>query len=717
MNVLQSASNRVRQLSKTHSNKDLDLLIHSILLFSCVLAFLASIPFPPLQIHSTNYFAFTCAQSFVVYTGLVYLSMGKTQSPRLQKAIVLITCAMCLFELVYNSHIGRFNMALGQTSLLYMLGVMYFSPRMTARQEVILKLSGMTMAMFALSLWFNTREHDLKIFNFHEYSFLEVSLFYVLSVLTLKKSKAVSKTVLDSKPKSFAIVKLLFVLIPLSTLAFSAIIQTVLDTRYPVMIPVVLALGASLFNTLVIVLKFKSLNKLRRDEARKAQQLSRQRDRLKTYLAALRHERNEVRELNQLLSAELDSSNLNLREAVKQAASERRKAIEALHAKMRLLSILSHDLKGPIGVISTLSNELIDLDSMDKGHAKSLRSVSSHLDSLLSDLIELGRVNRDAMQIQKTPTCLSDFFGDLAAFCKPITDAKGLEFVYESNLNGDEHVAVDQVRLKQALFNLMNNSVKFTSEGHLALRVQATALGQDRLFLRIKVSDTGPGISQAYLSTIFELFNQGAEHVSQTYGGSGIGLFVVKDLVSRMGGEIEVDSTVGVGTCFTVELTLEKPRQADIQERTGPEQESLQLSIDFGTPCVSQIWTGKRVLIIDDYDMGREICRLMVEKTGCEATEASTGQMGLEYLKRERFDLVLLDIQLPDTSGLSLAQRIREELGSQCPLIVGLSGEDPRTATAKSQEAGMNLYLEKPLKREDIHQISGLFHIIPARSA
>ena len=270
------------------------------------------------------------------------------------------------------------------------------------------------------------------------------------------------------------------------------------------------------------------------------------------------------------------------------------------------------------------------------------------------------------------------------ALVEPRAAEKGLRLVLTGQ---DAGVVVgDKFRLRQVLLNFLSNAVKFTAAGVVSVDVQRLGDRTQGQAFRIAVRDEGIGISPQKQATLFKRFSQADSTISRTYGGTGLGLAISRELIELMGGAIGCDSTEGEGATFWLELALPVGTQ-DVLEAVQP---PLRIS-----------YQGKRVLVVDDVAINRELCRVMLEQHGCEVVLADDGQGAIDAVRAERLDLVLMDVHMPLMGGIEATRAVRAE-GYQTLPILALTASGGAQQVQACLDAGMQGHLLKPLSPQDL---------------
>lgn len=352
---------------------------------------------------------------------------------------------------------------------------------------------------------------------------------------------------------------------------------------------------------------------------------------------------------------------------------------QASREKTTFISTISHELRTPLNGIVGLSRILLDtrLTPEQNNYLKTIYVSAITLGNIFNDVIEMDKIERRKVQLDNQPIDFTGFIADLENISGLLTQPKGLKFslVHEQPL--PRKIITDGTRLRQILWNLIGNAVKFTQQGEVVVRV--SYLSNDRLCF--EVEDSGMGIPQDEQEKIFAMYYQVKDQRGgKPATGTGIGLAVSRRLAQSMGGDITVSSQPGEGTCFT--LTINAPRIA--------EEMVAALNDELPLPAL-------HVLLVEDIELNVVVARSVLEKLGNSVEVAMTGEEALALFDPQEFDLVLLDIQLPDMTGLDVARTIHQRYaGQQLPPLIALTAnvlKDKR----EYFDAGMDDVLSKPL--------------------
>lgn len=376
--------------------------------------------------------------------------------------------------------------------------------------------------------------------------------------------------------------------------------------------------------------------------------------------------------------------------AARELEIARKAAERSLEVKESFLANMSHEIRTPITGVLGFSN-ILQRSGLRPDQEKLLGYIQSSGSSLLSivnDILDLSKLEAGMVRIEKVPFRLRELTEEVAAVLLPAAKEKGIQFSINIDPDCEEYLLGDPVRLKQILTNLVANAVKFTENGSVVISAHPVD-PSNNLILEFRVRDTGIGMSQEQLEKIFQRFEQGENDTTRKYGGTGLGLAISRNLAELQGGSISVESSPGVGTCFKVILPFE--RSAEI-----PQQIQEAIIMHFNKQY--------KVLIVDDNEVNRMLVEYMLTQWGVSHESASGGREAIDLLQKDRFHLVLMDIQMPDLDGYSTSRIIKSEL--QIPItIIAMTAHVMPGEKEKCQAHGMDGYISKPLQEAELNRV------------
>ncbi len=359
-------------------------------------------------------------------------------------------------------------------------------------------------------------------------------------------------------------------------------------------------------------------------------------------------------------------------------------AESAVKAKQQFLSNMSHEIRTPMNAIIGFTKVLLKTDITAKQieYLRAIKISGDALIVLINDILDLAKVDAGKMSFEQTPFKMSISISAMLHLFEPKIHEKNLSLVKDYDKSIPDMLVGDPVRLHQIILNLVSNAVKFTNRGSITISVMLLGQDDNSVTIEFKVKDTGIGISASKMDSIFENFQQASSGTSRLYGGTGLGLAIVKQLVEAQGGSIKVESKIDHGSTFSFILNFQKTK---IQ--TESETDLLKLEAD-----VKNI----KVLVAEDIKLNQLLMRTLLDDFGFECEIAGNGKIAIEMLKTKSFDIILMDLQMPEMNGFEATEYIRHQLKSDIP-IIALTADVTTVDLEKCKAVGMNDYISKPV--------------------
>ena len=371
-------------------------------------------------------------------------------------------------------------------------------------------------------------------------------------------------------------------------------------------------------------------------------------------------------------------------EAKSKADSARAIAEDAVKAKQQFLSNMSHEIRTPMNAIIGFTKVVLktELTEKQKEYLSAIKLSGDALIVLINDILDLAKVDAGKMTFEKTPFKMALSISAMLHLFETKIQEKNLILVKEYDEKIPQVMVGDPVRLHQIILNLISNAVKFTNTGNITVNVSMLTEDDEKAVIQFSVSDTGIGIPVDKMEHIFENFQQATSETSRLYGGTGLGLAIVRKLVESQGGNIHVKSKVDEGSTFSFTLPFQKTLN-------DAELETIIIERDAVIKDVN-------VLVVEDIALNQLLMKTVLNDFGFTCDIAENGKIAIGLLKENRYDLILMDLQMPEMNGFEATEYIRKNMKLTIP-IIALTADVTTVDLAKCKEVGMSDYLAKPL--------------------
>jgi signal transduction histidine kinase/CheY-like chemotaxis protein len=367
-------------------------------------------------------------------------------------------------------------------------------------------------------------------------------------------------------------------------------------------------------------------------------------------------------------------------------------AEKASKARAEFLSTVSHELRTPLNAINGITHLLIEDNPKENQlhYLNSLKFSGNYLLTFINEILEINRIESNNIEIEYIDFNIKQLLLDIKNSMTEIATNNNNRFVLEIDDNVPEMLLGDPTKLSQIFINLINNALKFTQNGEVRVVAKVVETGDDYARINFAVSDTGIGIPEDKQETIFESFSQGSIEINRKYGGTGLGLTIVKKIVDLLGGEINLTSEVGVGTTFDFELNLFNGKKEIILEKVN-------LYSD-------EVLKNKNILVVEDNKINQMVTKKMLEKKEIKCFIIDNGEEAVEIMSKENhFDLVLMDVHLPGINGTIATQKIRE-FDTEMP-IIALTAISLNENREMLLSFGMTDVITKPFEPENFYRV------------
>jgi signal transduction histidine kinase/DNA-binding response OmpR family regulator len=376
----------------------------------------------------------------------------------------------------------------------------------------------------------------------------------------------------------------------------------------------------------------------------------------------------------------------------------REEAEHSMRVRESFLANMSHEIRTPMNAILGFTRLLYDtnLNQEQKGFLDAIHFSGENLLTIINDILDLSKLQSGKMTFEKVAFNLNDLIKGVITIFKQKAAEKGLQLTYQIRQRVPHIVKGDPVRLNQVLTNLIGNAIKFTDKGYVHVDIDSGDVHDDRHQISFKVIDTGIGIEESKQARVFESFVQAGNDTTRKYGGTGLGLTIVKSIVELQEGKISLSSMPGQGSTFAVSLRFDKT-----------EQTQLKSSFDIEMNGSGESIKGASVLVVEDNAVNQLLVKKVLTKFGCKTDVAINGLKAIESLKTGKYDVILMDIQMPEMDGYEATRLIRTTFPAPvCNIpIIAMTAHAFHTEIEKSSAAGMNDYISKPFKQEVLFAI------------
>ena len=359
-------------------------------------------------------------------------------------------------------------------------------------------------------------------------------------------------------------------------------------------------------------------------------------------------------------------------------------AENAVKAKQQFLSNMSHEIRTPMNAIIGFTKVVLktDLTTKQKEYLDAIKMSGDALIVLINDILDLAKVDAGKMTFEKTPFKMKSSIAAMLHLFETKIQEKNLRLIQEYDNKIPKILIGDPVRLHQIILNLVSNAVKFTTKGKITVSVDLLHEDTDNVITQFSVTDTGIGIPEEKIGKIFENFQQASSGTSRLYGGTGLGLAIVKQLIEPQGGTIRVKSNLNEGSTFSFTLGFQKTN-------TDAELENEIMELDSEIKNI-------KVLVVEDIALNQLLMKTLLDDFGFDRDIAENGKIAIEKLKNKDYDIILMDLQMPEMNGFEATEYIRNTMNSNIP-IIALTADVTTVDLAKCKAVGMNDYLAKPI--------------------
>lgn len=392
----------------------------------------------------------------------------------------------------------------------------------------------------------------------------------------------------------------------------------------------------------------------------------------------------------------IDENNKKIEISMKMLEDAKEEAEKNARIKSEFLSIMSHELRTPMNAVLGMTQVIME-ENPRKDQLENLETIkisAQNLLDIINDILDYNRLESGKIFLEHKDFSLKNLMAKLFRIFSYSMKQKGLTLNYNYDSSLGESFIGDEIRLGEIITNLIGNAIKFTDSGAITVDIKKIGNKPNTSLIRFSVKDTGIGISQQNITNIFDSFTQEKTDTTRKYGGTGLGLSIVKKLLELMNGRIFVESKVGEGSKFYFEIELENSEKKFEQVIKEPESAPTKVNLS-------------KILIVEDNTVNQLVMKKMLKNTGIEIDIADNGKIGFEKVLQNKYDLVFMDLLMPEMDGYEATKEIRN-FNKDIP-IVALTADVMKGVEAKTKEAGMNNYLTKPVKKDELLKILSLY--------
>jgi PAS domain S-box-containing protein len=383
-----------------------------------------------------------------------------------------------------------------------------------------------------------------------------------------------------------------------------------------------------------------------------------------------------------------------LKEHEQEIVAAKEAAEQAAKVKAQFLATMTHEIRTPlngvIGMASVLQNT--SLNEAQRDHVDTILKSGQSLMVLINDILDFSKMESGKAKLELAPTSIQECICEVSDLLRSHAESKGIVLSVEVCSKMNSAIMSDGSRMKQVLLNLIGNAIKFTHEGEVRVSAKMLSVSETHTELKIEIADTGIGIPEDKIHGLFDMFSQVDSSTSRKYGGTGLGLAISKQIAELLGGSISVSSKEGLGSQFIIHLKCELAKQ-EVAERARP--------MDLKKERYASMFSGVKILLAEDNPINQRVLCYMLEQLGLAPDIANNGAEALALVEANDYDLVFMDIQMPEMSGLDATSGIRA-LQKKQPIIVAMTANNSEQDRIECRQRGMDAFISKPFVIDQI---------------
>lgn len=402
------------------------------------------------------------------------------------------------------------------------------------------------------------------------------------------------------------------------------------------------------------------------------------------------------------LMKELEKKNEELIVYTENLTEAKNIAEEAAQSKADFLANMSHEIRTPMNAIigMTYLIQKTDLSQKQKDYVEKIQASSQHLLGIINDILDFSKIESGKFEIEEIDFELSQVLDNLVTFIEEKCYLKGLKLIFDIDPNLPNSLIGDPLRIGQILINYASNAVKFTQEGQITIRIKNEKEVENNCVVRFEVEDTGIGMTQEQKNKLFQPFQQADTSTTRKFGGTGLGLAISKQLASLMNGEVGAETCLGKGSIFWFtsqlrkNISAEKISTSQIKIHSRNEiKDDLTVNMEEYCEAMGEM----HILLVEDNELNQQVAVELLENPGIIIDVAENGQIAIEKVNQNSYDMVLMDVQMPIIDGITATKEIRKNFKFEFLPIIGMTANAMIQDREKCMQAGMNDYLSKPI--------------------